>query len=195
MEKYNESSNDDYLLQTNLLGAVSEEELEIAEAFAFSVRASQIEQGIFSWSSFRKEDFQALHHHLFQDIYPFAGQFRNVQLAKGMTRFCQVEYLDSYADHLFSELASEPDWLTLEQAAARLAYFKSELNMLHPFREGNGRTTRIFIHSFAASKRIHWAYETLNQEEYMRAMIASVTDTQLLESLFTRTIEFLPPSV
>ena len=49
-------------------------------------------------------------------------------------------------------------WNSLDEAANRLAYFKSELNMLHPFREGNGRVIRIFIRAFALSKGVQWEY-------------------------------------
>lgn len=88
---------------------------------------------------FTLEGFKNLHHYLFQDIYPFAGQFRDVQLAKGGARFCQVRYLNEYATDLFGELHGEPACNSIEEAAERLAYFKSGLNMLHPFCEENGR--------------------------------------------------------
>ncbi len=54
-----------------------------------------------------------------------------------------------------------------EEAADRLAYFKTELNLLHPFREGNGRTIRIFIHAFAFSRGVTWQYENMDREAYM----------------------------
>ena len=56
-----------------------------------------------------------------------------------------MQYLNAYAIDLFRELESESVWNSIEKAAERLAYFKSELNMLHSFRKGNGGTTQIFI--------------------------------------------------
>lgn len=188
MEKYNDFDNDDYLLRTNLLDITDFNELEQAEAFTFSIRAAQIEQGAYKIASFSKEDFVALHHHLFQDIYPFAGQFRKVQLMKGATRFCQMEFLDGYATDLFHQLQNEPEWDTIEHTAKRLAYFKSELNMLHPFREGNGRTTRIFLQEYTKSKGFLWKYDKMDRNEYMQAMIRSVTSEDLLEKLFLQTL-------
>lgn len=188
MAKYNEFDNDDYLLKTNLLSITDFTELEQAEAFTFSIRATQIEQGAYSITAFSLTHFIKLHHHLFQDIYTFAGQFRDVQLMKGGTRFCQLQFMDTYASDLFSQLASEPNWDSLAYAAKRLAYFKSELNMLHPFREGNGRTIRIFLQAFAKSKGFLWTYDKIDRDDYMQAMIRSVISDALLEKLLLSTL-------
>ena len=189
MGKYNKKDNHDYLLQNNLLGIRFYEELEQAETLAFSLRAIALEQGEYEINAFTKEDFQDLHRYLFQDIYSFAGEFREVQLIKGNTHFCQFQFLDSVATKLFQELDEEPTWHSLEEAASRLAYFKSELNMLHPFREGNGRTIRIFIHAYATARGFEWAYETIDRERYMRAMIQSVIDLSELSQLFFDTLQ------
>jgi len=190
MGKYNKTDNDEYLLRNNLLGIHSMKELEKAETLAFSLRAAELEHEN-SQVLFTLEGFKDLHYYLFQDIYSFAGQFRDVQLAKGGTRFCQVQYLNDYATNLFKELHDEPTWQSIEEAAERLAYFKSELNMLHPFREGNGRTTRVFINEFALSRGIIWTYETMEPENYMQAMKQSVPDLTALYQLFLDTIRFV----
>lgn len=78
-----------------------------------------------------------------------------------------MQFIDSELARLFNELANELDWLTLEVAAQRLAYFKSELNIIHPFREGNGRTIRLFIHALARRKGYEWKYGDLNQAFYI----------------------------
>ncbi|GKV70591.1 hypothetical protein NCCP2716_30890 [Sporosarcina sp. NCCP-2716] len=191
MEKYNERDNDNYLLQHNLLGIDFQEELEEAESLSFSLRAAALEQGEFTVDSFTVKGFQDLHFYLFQDIYPFAGEFRDVQLMKGNTRFCQVQFLDSYARDLFRELNEEPSWFSLKEAANRLAYFKSELNMLHPFREGNGRTTRIYIRAYALKRGIDWSYETIDRDRYMQAMIQSVVDVGELQELLIESIKYV----
>jgi len=191
MGKYNEKDNDDYLLKHNLLEIDSHKELERAEALAFTLRAMSLEQGDFTLDYFTLKDFQNLHYYLFQDIYPFAGEFRDVQLMKGNTRFCQVQFLVHYADDLFLQLNEEPFWNSLEEAANRLAYFKSELNMLHPFREGNGRTIRIFLHAYAMKRGIEWAYETMESGKYIHAMIQSVIDLDALRNVFIETIQYL----
>lgn len=191
MGKYNEQDNDGYLLKTNLLGIKTIEELKEAEAFAFSIRATELERQEYQLRSNTIDTLKGLHFHLFQDIYPFAGKFRDVQLMKGNTRFCQVQYLESYALDLFGKLIKEQTWRSLDEAADRLAFFKSELNMLHPFREGNGRTIRIFIHRYALSKGVLWNIELVEREKYIEAMIQSVIKIEPLRELFKETISFL----
>lgn len=191
MEKYNKKLNDDFLLKINLLDITDYKRLELAEAFVFSLRATQLEQGTYKIKSFHLQDFKDLHAHLFQDIYPFAGHFRDVQLMKGSTRFCQFQFINSYASELFYQLNNEPAWTTLNQAANRLAFYKSELNMLHPFREGTGRTIRIFVQAYALSKGVNWNFTNMDTAIYLNAMIQSVTNTELLERQFLNTIEFI----
>ena len=75
-----------------------------------------------------------------------------------------MQFISSELTRIFEELANEPIWLTTEVAAQRLAYFKSELNIsIHPFREGNGRTIRLFIQALARSKGYEWHYSNLDQ--------------------------------
>lgn len=189
MQRYNFGADDHYLLTHNKLGIDTLEELERAEQYAFMIRALQVETQHYTIENFTKQSFCALHHHLFQDIFTFAGTFRDVQLSKGNTRFCQAQFLDVIADELFEELQHEAAWQTTQQAAARLAYFKAELNMLHPFREGNGRTIRIFLHAYARTKRYEWHYMDLVQDEYMSSMIQSVTNTADLQRILYNTLE------
>jgi cell filamentation protein len=97
--------------------------------------------------------------------------------------------MDAYSSNLFAQLENEPCWDTIEYAVKRLAYFKSELNMLHPFREGNGRTIRIFLQSFAKSKGFLWTYDMIDRDKYMQAMIRAVTSEDLLEKLLLDTLK------
>lgn len=188
MEKYNFGEDEEYLLAQNLVGATNFEELEIAEQYAFTVRALQFEQGDYQVTNFSSKALSALHLHLFQDIYKFAGAVRDVNLVKGQTRFCQMQFIQSELNRVFNELDREQIWLTVEKAAERLAYFKSELNIIHPFREGNGRTIRLFVQALAHSRGYEWHYSNMDQAAYMNAMIRSVFNTQLLEQLFQDTL-------
>ena len=189
MEKYNFGTDDYYLLEQNVLQIDNLEMLARAEQFVFLVRALEVEQGKFVIPSFSLDGLQQLHKYLFQDVYKFAGEIRNVQLTKEATRFCQVLYILPESKRIFGEMAKEPEWETVEVAAKRLAYFKAELNMLHPFREGNGRSIRIFIYAYAQSKGYEWEYEHLQQDAYLRAMIQSVVTSDELEQLFLNTIQ------
>lgn len=188
MQKSKFGEDAQYLLAQNLVSAKNFNELEIAEQFGFTVRALQFEQGEYQVTSFSSKSLVALHLHLFQDIYNFAGEFRDVQLVKGQTRFCQMQYIHSELERVFNELAEEKSWETIEHTVERLAYFKSELNIIHPFREGNGRTIRLFVQALALNREDEWHYSEIDLSTYMNAMIRSAFNTQLLEQLFKETL-------
>lgn len=191
MGKYNFGDDEEYLLKENLLTINNLEDLERAEQFVFTVRALEVEQGKITIENFNLKTLMELHHYLFQDIYRFAGKIRDVQLTKGNTRFCQMQYIQSECNRVFHELSNESEWETVEKAAAKLAYYKSELNMIHPFREGNGRTIRIFIYLLAKTKGFLWDYSKMNREEYLNAMIQSVYDVKPLEKLILANLKKL----
>nr|WP_106780866.1 Fic family protein [Lysinibacillus timonensis] len=173
MGKSNFDEDETFLLSQSVQKVENLDELEKIEQYAFFIRSFQMEQGKYKLQGFTFNDLVKLHHHLFQDIYTFAGKIRNVQLTKGNTRFCQFQFIETMANEIFQQLESESDWLTTLEAANRLAYYKAELNMLYPFREGNGRTIRIFIQKWAETKGYIWHYNELHKEEYIQAMIES----------------------
>lgn len=96
---------------------------------------------------FDPNHYCALHRHLFQDVYDWAGAYRTVRIAKGSAMFCYPEHISEQMELLFATLktpafsggATTADFVT---AAAR---FLAELNAIHPFREGNGRTQLSFL--------------------------------------------------
>lgn len=100
---------------------------------------------------FDKKHYISIHKYLFEDIYPFAGEFREENIGKGEFRFASFEYIEPELDRLLNELKQENflAGLSKQELAKRLAYYLSELNVLHPFREGNGRTNREFIRQLA----------------------------------------------
>jgi cell filamentation protein len=95
--------------------------------------------------------FRAIHLQLFQDVYEWAGQERTVAISKGCTPFANPLYIRSHAEKLFADLRKDGLLVGLrrEEFARRAAYFMNELNMLHPFREGNGRVAREFLRQLA----------------------------------------------
>ena len=88
-----------------------------------------------------------IHKYLFQDIYDWAGEIRSVDITRGESRFCNVRHIQSYSKTIFRNLATEKYLVKLEPKifAIRLAHYLSEINAIHPFREGNGRVQRLFI--------------------------------------------------
>ena len=82
-----------------------------------------------------------IHHYIFQDIYTWAGQFRMVNISKELL-FCDANFIEKELNKLFLKLKSE-NYLkdcTEDNIASKAAYYLGEINAIHPFREGNGRT-------------------------------------------------------
>ena len=106
-----------------------------------------------------------IHQYLFQDIYDWAGEVRTVDIIRGDNRFCNVRYIQSYSNTVFSALAAEKYLVNLEPKvfANRLANYLSEINAIHPFREGNGRVQRLFISLLAEHASYSLDYSALDQ--------------------------------
>lgn len=92
-----------------------------------------------------------IHRYIFQDVYPFAGKVREESISKGGFLFALPEHIHSQGAEIFGQLKAENQLkgLPRERFFERLAYYMSEINVLHPFREGNGRTQREFVRSLA----------------------------------------------
>ena len=104
--------------------------------------------------------FLSIHKFLFEDIYPFAGKIRSEDIAKGSFRFAKWEYIEDQLRELLDKLAKDNfKNLSKEDMPKKLAYYMSELNVLHPFREGNGRTIREFIRQLAFVNRLLFKYK------------------------------------
>lgn len=187
--KYNTHNQDDYLLQSNLLGAESIDELEQLERVAFYISSSKLENdGLNFLLPLSSASVKELHFQLFKNIYDFAGEIRDVSLMKGQTRFCEPVYIEDQLKEICRAINFEEDWDSLECAARHLAYVKTELNMIHPFREGNGRTIRLIIREIAKAKGFTWHFETLDSDEYLAAMISSQADISSLVNLFLNSL-------
>lgn len=128
---------------------------------------------------------QQIHAYLFGGLYDFAGQIRTVNIAKGGFQFAMAQYLPQ----TLSDIVSMPED-TLEHIIDKYV----EMNIAHPFREGNGRSTRIWIDLMLKQnlkKCIDWSL--VNKKAYLDAMTRSVIDStpikQLLESALTDKID------
>lgn len=124
-----------------------------------------------------KFDFKhlrAIHGYLFQDIYDWAGKVRTVDIAKG-NLFCRCFAIDAEAERIFGELKQEKylQGLTVAELGERLAYYFAEINALHPFREGNGRTQREFIRQLAFQNDYFLSFDGITDEEMIKASKAS----------------------
>ena len=117
----------------------------------------------------------AIHRHLFQDVYSWAGEVRTVRITKQGSAFCYPEHIDREMRRLFGDLASHKRFRGLKSVdfADRAAHFLAELNAIHPFREGNGRAQLSFLVALAHLAGHPLDEERLEPVEMLRAMIQS----------------------
>lgn len=166
----------------NKLGLRDKEQLKQYERLVVSVKLFELEK-YNMWNTFDVNHFVNIHTFLFDEIYEFAGKFRNEDIAKDNFKFACWEYIESELLRLFAKLKEEKylEGLNKEVLASRLAYYMSELNVLHPFREGNGRAIREFIRQLAKRNGYKLNFNNVSAEEMLMASIKSVTDTKELE--------------
>lgn len=149
----------------------SSETLETFEVRATTLRSSEtLPNGKFDPAHYR-----AIHHHIFQDVYDWAGQYRTVRIAKGGAMFCYPEHIAEQMELLFPSLKSAAfhPGATAAEFATASAQFLADLNAIHPFREGNGRTQLTFL--FLLGDRAGFALDMtrIRPQEILSAMIAS----------------------
>ena len=131
-----------------------------------------------------------IHRYIFQDVYDWAGEIRKVDIAKG-SMFCNVKFIESQAAEIFKKLKSEDylQGLNEENTASRLAYYFSETNALHPFREGNGRSQREFIRTLTLHIGYVINFAKVSKEEMLKASKDSfLCDYGKMEQLFKKCI-------
>lgn len=129
----------------NKFNIKNQDELFKKERKASAMRLAQLEVSPIS-GNFDLEHLQKIHQHIFQDIYDWAGEIRTVNIAKG-NFFCLCEHIQSYSNEVFENFYSDciKNKDNIDKFAETLTVNFSNLNALHPFREGNGRCQREFL--------------------------------------------------
>ena len=119
--------------------------------------------------------YYAVHRHLFQDVFAWAGRPRTVRLGKSGSAFCYPEHIAREMRALFSGLKARRylRGLSPDEFAAEAATFLATLNAIHPFREGNGRTQITFLALLADQTDHPLDLERLEPAPFLGAMIAS----------------------
>ena len=131
--------------------------------------------------NFDMEHLKKIHGYLFQDVYAWAGKVRDIDIARidpvnnKTFEFCQSHLLDGYQENIFSKLKKDDYLQKLDQDtfAAKAAEAMGEINMLHPFREGNGRTQREFIRELGLQAGWEIDFSGITKEQMTEASIAS----------------------
>ena len=175
------------MAQVNKLGLTSSADHAYEEERISKKKAAQL----FDWKLLDTFDvgtfvgLAAIHKYLFEDIYDFAGELRTVNIAKGNFRFAPLMYLQAALDNIDKMPQSNFDEIIEKYV---------EMNIAHPFREGNGRSTRIWLDHILKNeigKVVDWS--KVDKEDYLLAMerspIKDIEIKHLLKSALTDEID------
>lgn len=172
----------------NVLNIRDNQQLEHAEIKITSAAAETLE---FHAPPYDYSYLKALHRHLFQNIYSWAGEERSTDISKGTTRFCTATRIAPEAKKAFTKLRNA-QWFTnipRDDLVIAIAEFYSDLNMLHPFREGNGRTLRVLFEHIIINTGYEIDWSSITQQTWLHANIAAVScDYGRLEQVFNECI-------
>jgi cell filamentation protein len=173
----------------NLLHIKDPDVLAEAEAEFTAVRFQTYQSTIRPLQDFTLQHLQFLHFHLFQDLYSWAGGIRDVDLAKGSTRFCVNHRIQAEAIKCFRQLPTFQEIACRDRLVSQVADLFCELNLIHPFRDGNGRAQRFFFEELLFALGYDLTWPEISQPDWVAANIAGVSlDLAPLEAIFQQAI-------
>ena len=174
----------------NKLGIQDQSELNSVERQFVLLKSSQAEQEtIFKNINFNF--YKELHKQLFGDLYEWAGTVRSMNISKKGTVFCNFEDIERIGTLKFQRLAEQNylKGLTKSRFIDELTEFYHDMNMLHPFREGNGRTLRLFITLLVRNAGYTLNFSDCDNDLLMIATIkAAQGDFSLLKEVFSELV-------
>lgn len=133
----------------------------------------------------------AIHQQLFQDVFDWAGELRDVDISKGETRFCHFEYIENEGNDLMQEMEDEHYLVGLarDEFVERLAHYYCEINVLHPFFVGSGRAQRVFFEQLAIHAGYVLDWSDVDPDEWQTANQAgALGDLNPLCEIFTKVV-------
>lgn len=153
-----------------MLDIKNEKILENAERELTQIAVQNIE---FSEPPYDYAFLKYIHRTLFRDIYAWAGEERTIDIFKKDTRFCTVMRIETEANKLFSKLESKKYFIGLSESEliVQAADSYSELNVLHPFRDGNGRSQRILFEQIFLYCGYSISWESISRKEWLDANV------------------------
>jgi cell filamentation protein len=150
-------------------------ELHFAEYKLRAVRQGEMDRGeVDIPRTYDKAHLQAIHKHMFQDVYDWAGKFRDVNMSKQGNPFVPPERLDKWTDKVSAKV-KDKDWSTMsrEEFVQSIAEVYSYQNLTHPFREGNGATAKQFISHVSEMSPYRLDFDKVERDEWNAASSAS----------------------
>ncbi len=192
MDKY-DATNDHYCYSgtpvlINKLNIRDGALLELAERDITNLTINNV---LYQDPPYNLDYFKKIHRALFSELYEWAGDIRTVDISKGGTRFCNCNRVVPESEKLFKLLAEE-NWLenlTKNELSSKLAEYYCEFNMIHPFREGNGRVQRIFFEHLVLYVGYELDWSDITPREWVDANIDGVSVIYSpMDAIFRRTL-------
>lgn len=154
----------------NKLNIHSQQELDTIEYQLTELAILDVE---FQPSPYTFEYWCSLHKQLFNDVYTWAGEIRTIDISKGNTRFCNVSRIVIEAEKIFEKLKSEHYLVNNDRVSFinKLAEYYSDLNIIHPFREGNGRAQRMLFEHIIINCGYHISFKSITAQQWLDANI------------------------
>ena len=181
---------DDSNCLINKLNIRDEKQLSQIEADITFAKLSELEQNPIE-GKFDFQHYKAIHKYLFEDLYDWAGAIRTVSMSKKGTSFVEPENIQQLATNCFSRLESQNFFkdYQFDSFVDGIVDFYCTTNMLHPFREGNGRTQRVFITQLIRNAGYDIDFSKIDLDKLMIATIQSANGvTDNLKSIFEESI-------
>lgn len=177
----------------NLRDIRAAEQLSRAEAIATARRIAELQRNP-KIGSFDAQHLQSIHRHIFKDLYPWAGEFRTVEISRsGQIPYAFSQQIIPSVNKISAELSKEGylKTLSLGKFSNRAAFYMGEINAIHPFRDGNGRTQREFIRQLAVRNGYSLDWARVSREEMYDASRVSFQkgDNSALERMLQRALD------
>lgn len=144
------------------------------------------------FNTFDVNHYKAIHKYLFDDIYEWAGEYRSVDMSKKGTSFAKAESIDKLMTKCFARLQAKNCFLGLnfDNFVDSIVDFYCVTNMIHPFREGNGRTQRLFLTQLINLNNYCIDFSEIDTDDLMIATIQAANGvTDYLKSIFKNAIK------
>jgi len=197
MSKYSNQHNDPYCYKdtdilVNKKNLLTQEKLDQLERIYTSKRLLELKKNPIL-GTFDLGHLQKIHEYIFQDIYDFAGKIRTVNIGKGV-QFCPVMQIEPYFRSEVTERLQHLNYLkglNSKEFVKISANLFAEVNIVHPFREGNGRSQREFFRNLALVNGFDLNWSNVTDKEMINASIQSTIDSnEGLEKIFDNVLEY-----
>jgi len=137
------------------------------------------------------DSLKAIHRHLFARVYPWSGELRSVDISKGTTRFCTAVRIQPEAEKFFESMR-RLQWLEgldRDELVANIAESFGDFNVIHPFRDGNGRAQRILFENVIINAGFEVSWRDVDPDDWVDANVAAYhVNYEPLREIFARCI-------